>query len=63
MRYMRFLPKTITINSEKEVGFKYKNNHKYNKSANFWLDNISKIDCRILVILLYTLSKLKSKKI
>ena len=35
MRCVIFLPKIITISSEKEVRFNYKNNHKHSKSANF----------------------------
>ena len=63
MGYVRFPPKTINICSGEEEGFDYKNNHGCSKSANFRLDNISKINCRILVILLYTSSRLKSKKV
>lgn len=54
MGYIRFLSKTITIYSKEEEGFNCKNNHDCGKLANFWLDNIRKINCRILVVLLYT---------
>ncbi len=48
---MRFSPKTVTICFKEEEGFDYKNNHRYGKSANFRLDNISKFNCKILVVL------------
>lgn len=54
MKCVRFLPKAITICSREKKGFDYKNNDKRNKSANFWQDNISKINCRTLVVLSYT---------
>lgn len=54
MRYMRFLPKAITVYSREKKIFNCKNNHKYGKLANFWLDNISKINCRTLIVLSYT---------
>ena len=60
---VRFLPKAVTVYSGKEKGFNCKNNHKCDKSANFWLDNISKINCRMLVVLLYTSLGLGSKKV
>lgn len=63
MGHVRFSPKTITVYFENKKRFDYKNNHGCSKSANFYLDNISKINYRMLVILSYTLSKLRLKKI
>ncbi len=63
MKHMRFLFKAVIVCSGKEEGFDSKNNHRYNKADNFWLDNISKINCRMLVVLLYTLSWLGSIKV
>ncbi len=48
---VRFPPKAITIFSRKEEGFDCKNNRGCGKSANFQLDNISKFNCRTLVVL------------
>lgn len=62
MEYMSFLPKAVTICSEKEEKFDYKNNHGYNKLANSRLDNISKINYRILVVLSYISSGLGLRK-
>ncbi len=47
---MRFLPKAVTVCSGEEKEFDCKNNHRYCKSANFWLDNISKFNYRTLVV-------------
>ena len=55
MQYMRFPPNVVTICSKEEKGFDCKNNYKYGKSANFWLNKISKFKCRTLVVLSYTL--------
>ena len=63
MGHMKFLPKAVTICSGEEKGFDYKNNHRYSKSSNFWLDNINKINCKMLVVLLYISSGLGSKKV
>lgn len=60
---MKFPPKVVTICSRKKKGFDCKNNHKYSKLANFWLDNINKIKCRMLIVLLYTLLGLESRKV
>lgn len=57
---MRFLLKAITICFGDEKRFNCKNNYKSSKSANFRLDNINKINCRTLVIWLYTSSGLGS---
>lgn len=63
MGHMRFLPKDVNIYSKEKNGFDYKNNHKCSKSANFQLDNISKSNCRILVIISYILSGFELRKI
>lgn len=60
---MKFLFKSITIYFKEDKRFDYKNNQKYNKSVNFQLDNISKINYKMLVILSYILSKLMSRKV
>ncbi len=60
---VRFPPKAVIVYSKEEKGFDCKNNHKYGKSVNFWLDNISKISYRILIVLSYTSSGLESRKI
>ncbi len=46
-----FPPKAVTVCSGEEEGFNCKNNHGCGKSANFWLDNIRKFNCRKLVVL------------
>ncbi len=51
MRHIRFLPKAVTICSREEEGLDCKNHHGCSRSANFRLDNISKFNCRILVVL------------
>ncbi len=51
MRRVRFLPKAVTVCSGEEKGFDCKNNHGSGKSANFWLDNISKFNSKTLVVL------------
>lgn len=63
MSYMRFLPKAITVYFEEKERFECKNNYMCGKSANYRQDNISKINYRMLVVLSYTLSKLKLRKI
>ena len=45
---MRFPPKVVIVYSQEKEGFNCINNHKYNKSANFQLYNISKINDRTL---------------
>ena len=63
MERVKFLPKVVTIYSREKKGFDYKNNHGYGKLPNFWLNNISKINSRMLVILSYISLGLGSKKI
>ena len=63
MEYVRFLSKAIIICFGKKEKFDYKNNYKCGKLANFRLDNISKFNCRMLIVLLYILSRLRLKKI
>lgn len=41
MRCVLFLPKIITLYSGNKKEFDYKNNHRYNKPVNLWLDHIS----------------------
>ena len=63
MRRVKFLAKTITVCSGEEEGFDCKNNYKCGKSTNFRLDNISKINYKMLVVLSYILSELGTRKI
>lgn len=58
MRYVTLPPKAVSVCFREEKAFNYKNNHNCNKLANFRLDNMSKINCKMLVVLLYTLSRL-----
>ena len=58
MGHMRFLLKGEIICFEEEKGFDCINNHKCGKLTNFWLDNISKIYCKMLVVLSYISSEL-----
>ncbi len=51
MGRVRFPPKVVTVCSGEEKGFDCKNNHGCGKSANFQQDNISKFNCRTLVVL------------
>ncbi len=51
MGCVRFPPKAVTVCSGEEKGFDCKYNHGCGKSANFRLDNISKFNCRTLVVL------------
>lgn len=53
--------KVIIIYIDKKTGFNYKNNYKYYKLANFYPDTISKINFRLLIVMLYILSELKSR--
>lgn len=60
---MIFLLKVVIICSIKKIRFDYKNNHGYGKLDNFWLDTISKINFKMLKIILYILLMLKFRKI
>lgn len=60
---MRFLLKVVTICFEEKEEFDYNKNHRHGKLANFRLDNISKIDYKMLVVLSYISSRLGSRKI
>ncbi len=51
MGHVRFPPKAVTVCSGEEEEFDCKNNHGCDKSAHFRLDNISKFNCRTLVVL------------
>ena len=63
MGCVRFLLKAVTVYSREKEGFNYKNNHGHGKSANFRLDNISKMNCRILVVWSYTSPDLASRNV
>lgn len=58
IKYVRFLPKVVSICSRKKAGFDDKNNHYQSKSANFQLDIISKIHSKKPVVMSYTSWKL-----
>lgn len=62
MRYMRFLIKVLTVCFIEKLVFDYKNNHRCNKLANFWLDITRKISYKILMVISYTLLGLGLKK-
>lgn len=55
--------KAIIVYFRKKKEFGYKNNYGYNKSANFCLNNISKINYKTLIVMLYILSELSLRKI
>ena len=40
---IRFPPKAVTVYSGEKEQFDCKNNYRYGKLANFWLDNISNL--------------------
>lgn len=56
MRYVRFSFKVIIIWFREKVGFNCKNNYRYDKSTNFWLDIINKINCKILIVKSYLIT-------
>lgn len=51
MQCVRFLPKTVIVFFGKKRKYDCKDNHRYGKSANFWPDNMSKIDYKMLVMI------------
>lgn len=55
---MRFLPKIVSVYSKEKEEFDCKNNYGYGKFYNFYVNNISKMNCKTLVVLLYTSSEL-----
>lgn len=55
---IRFKPKAITIYINKKESFDCKNNNEHCQSAIFQLDIISKVNFRLLIVILYTLLKL-----
>lgn len=63
MGRIRFLPEVITVCFRKKAGFNYKNNYKYAKLANVWLNIISKKNSKIPIIILYILLRLGSRKL
>ena len=63
MGYMRFLPKVVTVYFGEEERFDCKNNYGCSKLANFRLNNISKFNYRMLVVLSYILLGLGSRKV
>lgn len=63
MAYIRFLSKVVTVCFGEKTRFDCKNIYGYNKSSNFRLDITSKINCKTLVVIPYTLLGLRSRKI
>ena len=63
MGCVRFLSKVVTIWFREEEGFNCKNNHGRGKLANIRLDNISKANCRMIVVLSDTSLGLGSRKV
>lgn len=51
MAYVRFAFRAITIYSIEQEEFDNKNNHKYNKLANIWVDNMNNINFKKLMFL------------
>ena len=63
MKCVIFLPKVVTVYFREKTGFDCKYNHRYGKLANFWLDIINKINFKTLVVISYTSSGLRSRKL
>lgn len=63
MGRIRFLSKFIRASFREEEGFDYKNNDGRGKSANFWPDNISKINSKMQIVFSYTSSRLRLRNI
>lgn len=59
---MKFLPKVVTVCFGETARFDCKNNHGCSKLPNFWLDIISKINYKMLVVMSYTSLEFWSKK-
>lgn len=57
---MKFPPKVVTVYFREEKGFDCMDNYGRSKLANFWLDNINKMNCKTLIILSYTSLGLRS---
>lgn len=51
MAHVRFLPKVVTVCFRIEIGFDCKHNRRRSKLANFWLNIISKINYKTLVVI------------
>lgn len=60
---VRFQPNAVIICSGKKEGFDCKNNQQCNKLANFLLDNISKMNYRISMVLSYISSRFRLQKV
>lgn len=63
MAFVRLLLKVSIVYFEEKIRFNFKNNYKYSKMANFLSNIIHKIDCKTLIVILYTLLELRLKKI
>ncbi len=63
MRCVRFSSKAIIVCSREDEEFDCKNNYRCGKLAKFWLENIEKFNCRMLVVFVVIyLIKMKIKK-
>ena len=60
---MRFPLKAVTTCFKEKTKSNCKKNHKCGKLANYWLDIMSKMNFRMLVVILYALLTFGSKKI
>lgn len=49
------MPKALIVYFNKKVEFNYKNNYRYYKLANFQLNIISKVNFKLLIVILYIL--------
>lgn len=63
MSRLRFFPNVVTVCFKEKARFDSKNNQKNNKLTIFELDIISKINCIMLVIILYILLGLGLRKV
>lgn len=51
---VKLLPKVVIVYFREEARFDYKNNHGCGKLANFALNIMRKINCKMLLVMLYT---------
>lgn len=57
------MSKVVIIYTSEEARFNYKNNYKHYKLATFWLDIISKVNFRLLIVMSYITSKLRLRNV
>lgn len=63
MLHVKFLSKFLSIYYREKTRFDGKNNHSSDNLANICLDISGKINCENLVVILYTSSRIRSRKI